>query len=58
MFGRTLAAPLLIINGFKNQSGTVDPKAPNQNHYNVAHLMIQNMFPPLDLAKVKGIFTL
>lgn len=57
MFGRTLAAPLLILNGFNNVSpSNTDDNRPNANQYNLTYLMIQNMFPPLDLAKVTQVF--
>ena len=55
VFGRNLASPLLIINGFTNiKDSPVEDNKPKANHYNVVHLMIQNMFPPLDLARVKS----
>jgi len=53
IFGRTLTAPLLILNGFNNiAQNYTDENRPSANHYNLAYLMMQNMFPPLDLAKV------
>ncbi len=53
IFGRSLAAPLLILNGFNNIKPTNNgEKLPTQNHYNLVYLMMQKMFPQLDLAKV------
>jgi len=54
IFGRTLAAPLLILNGFNNIGPNLtDENRPSANHYNLVYLMMQNMYPPLDLAKAK-----
>ena len=53
VFARSLQAPLLILNGFKNlEINNSNETKPNENQLSLIYLMLQSMFPPLDLAKV------
>lgn len=53
-FSRNFSAPLLIINGFNDKSieNNEDPVNPSSSHYSVIMLMLQSMFPSLNIEKV------